>query len=105
LPDDEWTRGKCGFKIIQYMALWLVPVASAVGANLEIIEDGVDGFICHDEAAWIRTLLAAIDDAELRRRVGAAARAKAVARYSLAVQAGRLAEVLVGTPLGPGTAA
>lgn len=98
LPDDEWTRGKCGFKIVQYMALGLVPVASAVGANLEIIEDGIDGFLCRDEAEWVRTLLAAIDDAELRRRIGAAARAKAVARYSVAGQVGRLGEVLTGKP-------
>lgn len=96
LPDDEWTRGKCGFKIIQYMALGLVPVASAVGANPEIIEDGIDGFLCRDEAGWVRALLAAIDDAALRRRIGAAARVKAEAGYSTASQTGRLAAVLTG---------
>ncbi len=96
LPDNEWTRGKCGFKIIQYMALGLVPVASAVGANVEIIEDGVDGFLCRDDAGWMRALLAAIDDVALRRRIGAAARAKAEARYSLEGQVDRLAAVLTG---------
>ena len=96
LPDDEWTRGKCGFKIIQYMALGLVPVASAVGANVEIIEHGVDGFLCRDDAEWTRVLLAVIDDAALRRRIGAAARAKVKARYSLDGQVDRLAAVLTG---------
>jgi glycosyltransferase involved in cell wall biosynthesis len=96
LPDDEWARGKCGFKIIQYMALGLVPVASAVGANRDIIEDGIDGFLCRDEADWTRALLAAIDDVDLRRRIGRTARAKAEARYSLARQVDRLAAVLTG---------
>jgi len=95
LPDNDWTRGKCGFKIVQYMALGLVPVASAVGANLDIIEDGVDGFLCRDETEWERALIAAIDDADLRRRIGAAAREKAVARYSVAAQVDRLVRVLV----------
>jgi glycosyltransferase involved in cell wall biosynthesis len=96
LPDDEWARGKCGFKIIQYMALGLVPVASAVGANRDIIEDGIDGFLCRDEADWTRALLAAIDDVDLRRRIGRTARAKAEARYSLARQVDRLTAVLTG---------
>lgn len=96
LPDDEWTRGKCGFKLIQYMALGLVPVASAVGANVEIIDDGVNGFLCRDDAEWMQTLITAIDDMALRCRIGAAARAKAEAQYSLAGQVERVAAVLTG---------
>lgn len=96
LPDDPWTRGKCGFKIIQYIALGLVPVASAVGANKDIVAHGKDGFLCRTETEWKQALLAAIDDVALRRRIGAAARAKAVAQYSVASQAGRLAAILAG---------
>lgn len=94
LPDDAWTRGKCGFKIIQYMALGIVPVASPVGANCEIVEHGVDGFLCDTDDAWHETLLRLIDDAELRARMGAAARRTAVERYSVASQLPRLDEAL-----------
>lgn len=96
LPDNAWTRGKCGFKIVQYMALGIVPVASAVGANLDIIDDGADGFLCRSDADWKRTLLAAIDDPELRARIGRAARAKAERQYSVASQVDRLCSVLTG---------
>lgn len=52
LPDNLWTRGKCGFKLIQYMAVGILAVGSDVGMNKEIINDGEDGFLCSDEDDW-----------------------------------------------------
>lgn len=86
LSDDAWTRGKCGFKIIQYMALGIVPVASPVGANRAIVTDGVDGILCEGPEAWRAALVGLIDDPTRRAEIGARARQTAVARYSLASQ-------------------
>ncbi len=94
LADTEWARGKCGFKIIQYMALGIPPVASPVGANAYIIDHGVDGFLCADAEEWKTTLRALILDPELRARIGRAAREKAVTAYSAKANAGRFLATL-----------
>jgi glycosyltransferase involved in cell wall biosynthesis len=85
LSDTPWARGKCGYKLIQYMACGLPVVASPVGVNREIVEHGVNGFLAETDAEWrsaIETLLA---DAELRRRMGASGRRKVERQYSLQV--------------------
>jgi len=81
-PDDRWTRGKCGFKIIQYMATGLPTIASPVGANSEIVrpETGVLA-TTHDE--WLDALLRLAGDAPLRRSMGTAARHRVEHDYSL----------------------
>jgi glycosyltransferase involved in cell wall biosynthesis len=84
LPDDEWTKGKCGFKALQYMALEIPAVVSAVGVNNEIITHGVDGFCCVTENDWVKNLEMLINNAELRKTIGAAGRKKIVAHYSVA---------------------
>src|SRR5690606_22099916 len=56
LPDDEWTKGKCGFKALQYMALEIPAVVSPVGVNKDIVEDGVHGFLCASETDWFAAL-------------------------------------------------
>ena len=84
LPDTPFTRGKCAYKLIQYMALGRPGVASPVGANREVVTDGVDGFLPATPAAWEETLVALIADPDLRRRVGLAARARVEEAYSLA---------------------
>jgi glycosyltransferase involved in cell wall biosynthesis len=94
LTDDEYTRGKCGFKILQYMAVGAVPVASAVGFNNEILTHGVDGFLVDEPADWARHLLRLADDRELLERMAANARATVVERFSLARMAPRLWEAL-----------
>jgi glycosyltransferase involved in cell wall biosynthesis len=83
LADDEYTRGKCGFKILQYMACGAVPVASAVGVNSEIIDHGVDGFLVKGPEDWREHVLNLAEHGELRRRMREAARRKVVARYDL----------------------
>jgi glycosyltransferase involved in cell wall biosynthesis len=62
LTDDEWTRGKCAFKLLQCMAAGLPCVASPVGANLEAIEHGVSGFLSADPDDWERALRTLLDD-------------------------------------------
>ena len=84
LPDDEWTRGKCGFKLIQYMTCGVASVASPVGVNRGIIEHGVNGFLAADTAAWVKCLTALIDDPGLRGEMGRMARRTAVERFSVA---------------------
>jgi glycosyltransferase involved in cell wall biosynthesis len=94
LPDTDWSRGKCGLKLIQYLALAIPAVASPVGVHPEMIEDGAQGFLAADDAAWERALGRLIEDAALRRTLGEAGRARVEERYSLRAVAPRLLEAL-----------
>jgi len=94
LTDDEWSKGKCGFKAIQFMACGVPVVAAAVGVNREIIQDGVNGFLASTDAEWIEKLGRLLADAALRRRLGEAGRRTVVERYSLQTNAPILAETL-----------
>lgn len=89
LSDEPWARGKCGYKLIQYMACGLPTVASPVGVNCDIVRHGVDGYIAETDEEWRSALSALLSDAGLRERMGAAGRARTVERYSLASQAPR----------------
>lgn len=94
LPDEPWERGKCGFKLIQYMACGLPVLASPVGVNCEIVEPGVNGFLADSVSQWIEALNTLLDDADLRQRLGAAGRCKVERQYSIQVTGPRLAEIL-----------
>lgn len=94
LTDDEYTRGKCGFKILQYMAVGAVPVASAVGFNNEIVTDGIDGMLVRQPSDWARHILRLADDRELLERMALNARDTVTKRFSLAAMAPRLWEAL-----------
>ena len=94
LADDEWARGKCGFKAIEFMACGVPVVASAVGVNREIIEDGVNGFLASTEVEWADKLGRLLADADLRRRLGAAGRRTIEERYSLRAHASTLVTTL-----------
>ena len=94
LPDDEWSKGKCGFKAIEFMACGIPVVAAAVGVNREIIQDGVNGFLATNEDEWVEKLSRLMQDPALRARLGAAGRQTIEARYSLQVNAPRMADVL-----------
>ena len=83
LLDDEWARGKCGLKLLQYMAVGLPALASAVGVNCDIVRDGENGFLARTEVDWHRHLTALCCNRELRRRIGDAARATVEAQFSL----------------------
>jgi len=96
LTDDEWAKGKCGFKAIQFMACGVPVVAAAVGVNREIIQDGVNGFLASTEREWHQKLGLLLADADLRQRLGGAGRKTIEERYSLAVNAPRLVGMLRG---------
>jgi glycosyltransferase involved in cell wall biosynthesis len=94
LRDGPWERGKCGYKIIQYMACGLPVVASAVGTNSDIVRHGENGFLAENASTWEQHLDRLITDWSLRSRMGQAGRASVENEYSLKAQAPRLAEVL-----------
>lgn len=93
LPDTPWERGKCGYKIIQYMAAGLPVVASAVGANKDILIEGETGFLVDSEAGWRARLSELAADPALRHAMGAAGRKRAQALYSTAFATERLSEI------------
>jgi glycosyltransferase involved in cell wall biosynthesis len=93
LPDDEWSRGKCGMKALQYMGLGIPAVVSPVGANKAIVVDGVNGFHARTQEDWVDRIGRLLHDAELRKRLGAAARRTVEEGYSARVQAPRMGQV------------
>lgn len=94
LPDTPWTRGKCGLKLIQYMACGLPVVASPVGVNSEIVDHGVNGFLAREDREWVRTLTLLRDDGDLRLAMGRAGREKVERAYSLEVVAPKVVKIL-----------
>lgn len=83
LPDDEWSKGKCGFKILQYMALSIPSVASPVGVNTKIIKDGMNGFLCNTSADWINKMEELIKNESLRKQLGDNGYKTVVENYSV----------------------
>jgi glycosyltransferase involved in cell wall biosynthesis len=94
LVDDEWSKGKCGFKAIQFMACGVPVVAAAVGVNRTIVRDGTNGFLASTEDEWVEKLSRLLSDAALRRRLAVAGRRTVEEGYSLRVNAPTLAATL-----------
>lgn len=94
LPDAPWARGKCGYKLIQYMACGLPVIASPVGVNTEMVMQGENGFLATTEAEWREALTALARDAALRQRMGAVGRARVEVAYATADHGSRLAHTL-----------
>jgi glycosyltransferase involved in cell wall biosynthesis len=90
LPDDQWSRGKCGLKALQYMALGVPTVCSPVGVNSEIVRDGETGLLASSDDEWVEKLSRLLRSAGERARLGLAGRATVEERYSAAVQAPRV---------------
>ncbi|APW63370.1 GT4 family glycosyltransferase [Paludisphaera borealis] len=86
LPDDDWSRGKCGLKILQYQAAGLPTIANPVGAHVEMIEPGATGFLASTPDQWIEAVRAAADPA-FRAEMGRAARSRVETHYSIAAWA------------------
>lgn len=83
LPDDEWAKGKCGFKALQYMSLGIPSVVSAVGVNTAIIEQGTNGYLCTSLSEWQANLESLILDKALRAEMGGKARAMVIEKFSV----------------------
>ncbi len=93
LQDGPWERGKCGYKLIQYMANSRPVIASPVGVNEDIVTPDT-GILAADAAGWSAALIRLIDDAALRQRMGAAGRKLVEASYSLEIMAPKVCAML-----------
>ena len=94
LPDEPYERGKCGYKLIQYMACGKPVVASPVGMNAEIVRHGENGFLATTTDEWIDSLSHLLEDPNLRFRMGQAGRSMVESAYSLQMQVPRLERML-----------
>ena len=83
LPEDEWTRGKCGMKGLLYMSVNKPAVMSSVGMNSEIIANGVNGFLADTPEEWFDVLSKLIEDENLRKTIGLAGRKTVEEKYSM----------------------
>lgn len=86
LEAAEWSEGKCGFKIIQYLALGIPAVATAIGVNLAIIDHNTTGFLCKDENDWLKGLSELLIFHSKRKEAGKAGRSQIIKRYSIQSQ-------------------
>jgi len=94
LPDSPWERGKCGYKLIQYMASSLPVVASPVGVNREIVRVGENGFLADSVSEWVDAMARLMSDSGLRLRMGMAGRKRVEAEYCVGKVAPRVVTLL-----------
>lgn len=94
MPDNDWTRGKCGFKAILYMSMGIPCVSSPVGVNKEIMRDGINGFLAESERDWIEKLSLLIENPELRKKIGLQGRETIEQLYSVKVNASKFLETI-----------
>lgn len=94
LLDSPWERGKCGYKLIQYMACGLPVVASPVGVNSVIVQENKNGFLANTEEKWFEILEKLLRDELLRQQMGLAGRQRVAAEYCIQKKAPRLAYLL-----------
>lgn len=93
LPDNEWVKGKTGFKTVQYMSVGVPCIVSRVGRNMTIVEDGVNGFLASLEDEWVEKLSLLIENPELRKRMGMAGRKTVEERYSVKANASKYLQI------------
>ena len=101
LPDDDWSRGKCGLKVLQYMAAGLPVIANPVGVQSTMVRHGETGFLASSSEEWVQAVGILANDPELRRRMGAAGRRRLESHYTVAAAADLWCEVLEETPCLP----
>lgn len=94
LPDGPWERGKCSYKLIQYMACGKPVVASPVGMNVDVVQHGINGFLADTEEQWFDALSCLLEDARRRQEMGVNGRSRVEERYCLQVTAPQLVQWL-----------
>ncbi len=94
LDDSPWAKGKCSYKLIQYLASGIPVIASPVGMNVEIVKQGVNGFLADSTEEWEKAFLTLIDSVELRNQLGREGYKLISENYTLQVQAPRLVHFL-----------
>ncbi len=94
MPDDAWTRGKCGFKALLYMSMGIPAVCSPVGVGTQVVRDRVSGFIVDSDEEWIEKLSMLVEDATLRQVLGENGRQMVQEQYSVKVCAPRFMSIL-----------
>jgi glycosyltransferase involved in cell wall biosynthesis len=98
VPDDAWSRGKCGLKVLQYMAAGLPVVANPVGVQAEMVRHGATGFLAETADQWVHAISRLANDPILRRRMGQAARQRVAAEFSVQQAANAWLGMLEGLP-------
>lgn len=83
LTNDDWTKGKCGFKALQYMALNIPTCASSVGVNTDIIQNGTNGYLCDTQEEWIEKLKTLLTNSKERKSIGDSGRETVVSHFSV----------------------
>jgi glycosyltransferase involved in cell wall biosynthesis len=104
VPDDPWSQGKCGLKVLQYMAAGLPVVTNPVGVHTEMVRPGETGFLATTEAEWVEAMRTLAADPDLRRRMGAEGRRLVEERYSVEAGATLWANLIDGLTAGRATA-
>jgi len=94
VPDDDWSRGKCGLKVLQFMAAGLAVIANPVGVHTEMVRHGETGFLASTPEEWAKAVTTLRGDPELRLRMGRAARRRVEQEYSVATGAALWRRVL-----------
>jgi len=94
LPDDEWTRGKCGMKGLQYMAAGIPTIMSPVGVNKEIIQDGENGFLAGNTEEWVEKLSRLIESVELQKKFSDNGRKTVEEKYSVFANRGKYLDAI-----------
>ncbi|WP_202412856.1 glycosyltransferase family 4 protein [Duganella lactea] len=90
LPDTAWERGKCAYKLIQYMACGKAVIGSPVGMNIDVIEDGSNGFLASTDDAWYEALMRLLTNQTLRNAMGCRGRQMVEQKYCLEVTGPKL---------------
>lgn len=94
LPDEPWERGKCGYKLIQYMACGVPVIASPVGVNKNIVKNGVNGFLASNTEEWVQALNRLIEDKNLKTTMGKRGRSEVENKYCIQVTLPKLTSLL-----------
>jgi len=94
LLDNEWNKGKCGLKALEYMSAGIVSVCSDVGENKYFVKDGKDGLLARTPDEWETKLRALIENTQLKRQIALNGRKTVEEKYSIHVAGKKLAKIL-----------